>query len=361
MKRRHGMMDGVYHLLISLSLLGVSAIGPATVFAQDNCMCDGCKRPCNDIKSLGHYKGCKYGNQGSTSSLPAGGGQDFKMQMLQDLVGAAFAALLAPTDNSKQEQLDKQKQLADEQARQKALQEWQKRQAEGDLKKKMDDADRIKQGEKMLSQMQTVGGGLQPFSMGNPKLDIKPISQSTYPTARFNTGDRLLCSAYFSNLAKKSTKDIEARFYADQAQKVMSGEPTDIECRMPHASSEQTAKRMDAVNKLYETMRVKINDLRDVDRQIQESEDKIKKAKVKKEEATAKLNEIQNHTAPVEPEEKAKEDDLEKLALEQLQAADQEISLAQLAEKDGLNKKEQLEKEYENMQSQMKSNIRDSK
>jgi hypothetical protein len=230
MKIRQEIKNCFFYLCIPFAAVGVSAISPATVFAQANCVCTGCGRACNDIPALGHKPGCPQGpksaqggsNQGSTS----GGGQDMKSQMLETIVGAALQSLFSSPDNSKQEQLDKEKKLADEQARQKALREWQQLQSEGELKKKMEAAARMKQGEKVLSKLQTLEGGsggkLVPISIGNPDFNSKPENR---------------------------------------------------------------------------------------------------------------------------------EDDLVRLAREQLQAADQEITLALQAEKDGLNKKEQLGKEYNNLQS----------
>ena len=207
--------------------------------------------------------------------------------------------------------------------------------------------------------MQTVGGSgkLEPFSFGNPKLDLKPINQNTYPNTRLTTWERLLCSAYFSNLAKQSTKDVDARFYADQAQRVMVGEPTYLECRIPQVSNEKLAKRMEEVKKIYGDMNVKMKDLQDIEAKLTETREKIKDAEMKKEEATAKLTEIQNRAVTAKPEEKAEVDDLVRQAQEQSQIADQQLNQAKQSEKDALNKKEQLENELENMKSQMQAKI----
>jgi hypothetical protein len=227
------------------------------------------------------------------------------------------------------------------------------------MKKQMEDEAKRKQGEKVLSQMQTVGGGgkLEPFSFGNPKLDLKPISQNTYPNTRLTTWERLLCSAYFSNMAKQSTKDVDARFYGDQAQRVMSGEPTYLECRIPQVSNEKLAKRMEEVKKVYDEMNVKIKDLQDIEGKLKETREKTKNAETKKEEATAKLNELHARAATAKPEEKTEVDDLDAQAQKQLQDAEQELNQAKQSEKDALNKKEQLENELENMKSQMQAKI----
>jgi hypothetical protein len=88
-----------------------------------------------------------------------------------------------------------------------------------------------------------------------------------------------------------------------------------------------------------------------------ETREKIKDAELKKEEATAKLNELQNRAATAKPEEKAEVDDLVRQAQEQSQIADQQLNQAKESEKNDLAKKEQLENELENMKSQMQAKI----
>ncbi len=203
--------------------------------------------------------------------------------------------------------------------------------------------------------MQTVGngGGLEPFSMGNPKLDIQPISQNSYPTFRYTDWERLLCSSYFSNLANKSTNDVDARFYADQAERVMSGEPTFLECRIPKVSEEKMAKKMEEVKILYSEMNVKFKDLQDIESKLQETRGTLKKAELKKEEATKKVNELQNLAVTVKPEEKPKADDLVSQAMKQLQDADQEVNQLKQSESEYLNKKTQTENELNKLNTQI--------
>jgi len=222
----------------------------------------------------------------------------------------------------------------------------------------MDDEAKRTQGAKVLSQMQTVGGGkLEPFRVGNPKLDLKPIDPGTYPTAHLTEWERLLCSAYFSNMAKQSTSDVDARFYADQAQRVMSGEPTNIEWRIPQVFNEKLAKRMEEVKKLYDEMNVKIKDFQDIEGKLTETREKIKSAELKKEKVTVQINELQTRAATAKPEEKSEVEDLAAMARELLQDAEQELNQAKQSEKDALNKKEQLENELGNMRSQLQAKI----
>ena len=302
---------------------------------------------------------CKPRSKSNTSGGYSGGSPQQQIQMM--IFQSLFDSLLAsPPDTSAQDEIARQnaikRQQEEEQKKRAAIQRWLDIQNEDAMKKQMEDEAKRKQGEKVLSQMQTVGGGkLEPFSFGNPKLDLKPIGQ-TYP-APSTAWEQALCAAYFSNMAKQSTKDVDARFYAAQAESVMSGEPTYLECRIPQVSNEKLAKRMEEVKKIYDEMNVKINDLQDIEGKLTETREKIKDAETKKEEATAKLNELQNRVATAKPEEKAEMDDLVRQAMEQDQIADQQLNQAKESEKDALNKKEQLENELENMKSQMQAKI----
>ena len=327
--------------------------------------CTSCNRQIRTATD--HAPNCPYYPKSSTSSQGSGGSTGYPggspQQQIPLMIFQMFLnEALAPPDTSVRDEIArqnaiKQQQVA-EQAKQAAIQAWIDLQNKEDLQRKIAKEAEIKRGEKVLSQMQTVGGGkLEPFSFGNPKLDLKPISQNTYPTTKLTTWERLLCSAYFSNLAKQSTKDVDARFYADQAQRVMSGEPTYLECRIPQVSNEKLAKRMEEVKKIYGDMNVKMKDLQDIEAKLTETREKIKDAEMKKEEATAKLTEIQNRAVTAKPEEKAEVDDLVRQAQEQSQIADQQLNQAKQSEKDALNKKEQLENELENMKSQMQAKI----
>ncbi len=299
-----------------------------------------------------------------TASPPAGGyyggSRNLQMQIMQSILQPFFNSLFALPDTSgqddeierqnaiKRQQEEEQKRQATEQAKKR----WLQLQNEEARERQMKQEDGIMRGKEMLSQMQTVGGGdkqLEPFSFGNPKLDLKPLSQDPYPTAHFTEWERLLCSAYFSNMAKQSTNNVDVKFYADQAQRVMSGEPTYLECRIPQVSNEKLAKRMKKVKKVYDEMNVKIKDLQDIETKLTEKREKTKDAEIKKEEATAKLTEIQNRAATASPEEKAEMDDLVHQAQEQSQIADQHLNQAKQSENDEIKKKEKTENEIKNM------------
>lgn len=305
-----------------------------------------------------------YDRSSSSSTGYSGGGQNMQQLMIQSIFAPFFKSFFeTPPDTSAQDEKARQDAIElkkkEEQKRQEAIQRYYDLQSEENLKREMDQNAKIKQGAEVLSKTKTVGSGgeLKPFSFGNPKLDLKPLSQNTYPTTKLTTWERLLCSAYFSNLSKQSTKDVDARFYGDQAQRVMSGEPTYLECRIPQVSNEKLAKRMEEVKKIYGDMNVKMKDLQDIEAKLTETREKIKNAEIKKEEAAVKLNELQTRAATASPEEKAEVDDLIRQAMEQEQIADQQLNQSKESEKDALNKKEQLENELEKMRSQVQAKM----
>ncbi len=333
--------------------------------------CTSCNRQIRG--DTDHAPNCPYYPKSSTSSQGSGGysgysGGSPQQQMMQMILPFIFDSLLAsPPDTSGQDEIAKQNAIKEqqekEQKKQEAIQAWIGFQNKEAMERQMKNEANIELGKEMLSKMQRVGSGgkLEPFSLGNPKLDIKPdiksIRQNTYPTAEFTEWQRLLCAAYFSNMASQSTKDVDGRFYADQAQRVMSGEPTYIECRIPQVSNEKIAKRMEEVKKLYDEMNVRIKDFQDIEGKLMETREKIKNAELKKEDATVKLNELQTRAATAKPEEKTEVDDYLAQANKQLQDAEQELNQAKQSESEYLNKKEQLANELGNMKSQMQAKI----
>lgn len=295
-----------------------------------------------------------------SSFSSTGSNSDIQMMMIQSILQPLFDNLFVPPDTSTQDEVARQNVIKQQQEELKqrtaALQAWTDLQNKENLQRKMEQEAKIKQGENMLSRMHRAGSSakLEAFSFGNPKLELKPVSQDTYTNTHLTAWERLVCSAYFSNMAKKSTKGVDARFYSDQAQMVTMGEPTYLECKIPKVSNEKLAK-MEEINKLYDVMNVKIKDLQDIEYEISESKEKIEKAKSKKEKVIIQINELKTRAATAKPEEKDEVDDLAAMAQELLQDAEQELNQAKQSEKDALNKKEQLENELGNMKAQIQA------
>lgn len=303
---------------------------------------------------------CNPRSKSNTTGGYSGGSaqQQIQMMIFQSLFDSLFAS---PPDTSAQDEIARQntlkRQQENEQKKQAAIQRYYDLQSEDAMKKQMEQNAKIKQGAQVLSKTKIGGsvGELKPFSFGNPKLDLKPIGQ-TYP-APSTAWEQALCATYFSNLAKQSSKDVDVRFYADQAQRVMSGETTYLECRIPQVSNEKLAKRMKEAKKVYDQMNIKIKDLQDIEYKLSESKEKIDKAELKKEKTTAQINELQTRIATAKPEEKAELEDLAAMAQELMRDAEEELKQAKQSEKDVLLQKDQLENELRNMNAQMQDKI----
>lgn len=280
-----------------------------------------------------------------------------KMQFMEAAIGALFKDLFAEPDESKNEQLRQQQELtriAEEEKRQKSLHDWERMKSEAEAKIKLGQDDKINQGNRLLSQMQTIGGGnaTQPFGVGSAKLDLKPISQNTFPSSHYSEMQRLMCSAYFSNLAKKTANNTDMRFYADQAQRVMSGEPTYLECRMPTVSNVTITKRMDEIKKIYEQMGEVNNRIQDIEIKLTKTKVKITAAETKKEQITTTLNELQNRGASATQEEKNEIDELLRQAKIQSEQINQQIQQAKQEDTDLQKERELAENEFNTMKTQ---------
>lgn len=151
-------------LFITLLVLAGLIISPATVLAlpEPICTCAGCGRPCGE----GHKPGCQYGpkNSGSGSTY-SGGSPD--VQMMQGILQPFFNNVFAVPDTSVQDEINRQntikQQQEEEQKKQAAIKRWVQLQNEEAMKRRMEQEARIKQGEELLSQIQTIGGGGTPF------------------------------------------------------------------------------------------------------------------------------------------------------------------------------------------------------
>ena len=219
-------------------------------------------------QSPGFEQSNSYCSGFGASTVYYGGRQTIQTQMIGNMLAPVFQSLFTLSDNSQQEQYDAQvaeRAKAAEVERQKAIKEWWACQRKAALDQEREKNARRAQGEKVIGQMQTVGGEhkLEPFRWGNT-AGLKPLTK-TYPTAQLSEWEKLICSAYFSNLAKKSKTDVDGKFYAEQADRVMEGAPTYVECEIPKASNEKLARKIAATKKAYEAIDAKIKELEALD------------------------------------------------------------------------------------------------
>ena len=350
--------------------------GPA--WAQSGCVCAECGRACNQIQTQGHRPGCSSyvapksapGHNGS--GYGAGGhrgGYNPQAMMMQSIMAPLFSAMFAPSPSGpspaeraaaeqQRAEAEKQRQAA-EKAKNEALQKWAKAQSDEEIRKQVEQQEKLKQGEKVLSQMQSAGGGgkLEPFSFGNPKLELQPIEQSGLPTAHLSEFEKLMCSSFFANMGKQASSPVDAKFYADQAERTMSGQPTYIECRAPKASNSAMAARTKAVKKVYEEAALKIQELDKIEPKLSEANEKLAAATTRKDEAAAKVKELETRTAETPPEQKDEVDDLVARAQQELQDAEKEAGDAQKTQQNLLEKKSRIESDLNNMKSKMQAGL----
>jgi hypothetical protein len=373
--RGHNRKKSLVALVAFLIALAVGAsVGPPA-FGQSGCVCAECGRSCDSIRTQGHARGCS--SYVAPKSAPSGGSgtrygyspQAMMMQaIMQPLLNNLFAPPGATSGQSAEQQRQQEQQRieaekarqAAENAKKAALQSWAKAQSDEELRKKVEQEQKLQQGQKVLSQMQPVGGAgkLEPFSFGSPKLEMEPVGQAGFPTAHLSEWDRLLCSNYFSTLAGQSTKEVDIRFYGDQAQRAMSGEPTFIECKVPKATTEHIAAKTKAAQKMFEEINVKFQSLQEADLKLSEAKEKVAAATTQKEGAAKQINELEARAAAAPAEEKPEVDDLLAQAQKQLQDAEQELGQSKQMEKEASDKKGRLENELNSMKSKMQADLR---
>ena len=268
-----------------------------------------------------------------------------------------------------------ERQQGEEKQKLAARQAWVDLQNTEASKRKMEDTQKQAAGQELLVKMGSVGGSLPTselkfktigtdfFSTGkSSEIQFQPIGTDRYPTSDFSEAKRLLGSTYFLGNALDAARngDYEsARFFGEQADKVMTGQPTDVKCgfpAMPDVPEPSDPKKVDAnkqkLANLLSNFKEDVKSLQDIEYKISESKEKIKNAELKKEEATTRVDELHNRAATAKPEEQAEVDDLAKQAQKQLQDAAKELDQAKQFQSDELAKKEKLENELDNMRTQ---------
>jgi hypothetical protein len=280
--------------------------------------------------------------------------------MMQAIMQPMFNNLFNPqpsgSDAQQRAEAEKQRQAA-EKAKNEALQKWAKAQSDEEIRKQVEQQEKLKRGEKVLSQMQPVGGGkLEPFSFGSPKLELQPIERAGFPPPA-GEFDKLMCSAFFSNMAKQSGSAVDAKFYSDQAERVMAGQPTYIECRVPKTSGAAMAAKTKAARKIYEEANLKIQELDKIEPQLSEANEKVAAATSKKEEAATKVKELEARAAETPAEQKPEVDDLTAKAMKELADAEKELGQAEQSQKELAEKKTRIENDLNGMKSKMQAGL----
>ena len=282
--------------------------------------------------------------EGSSGSGGSGGvdmsrfspGQQIALMATQSLLQGLFAGIFSspskPAGPSPEEILRQQQELLrkQEEERQQALEDWNAfQQAEAERIEAERAAARAN-GEALLGQMgssagqglgfESVGGqGLEFQSWVAEKPEAKPAAAGKHPAPK-SAAEQARCAAAFSDEAlrlEKAGKHEEAEFMSRQAQKAMSGEPTDVPC--PGGASAQAAGSPKAgakepaldVNAVLEQYNAKIQELFVLSQKLADVRKQKIDAQLDLRQAEARIAETRAKAVTVtKPEEKKDVDDL---------------------------------------------------
>lgn len=329
--------------------------------SQDPAVASRCKCVGSDSPRGGAGGGANLGWSGGHGSSEAFA----KHMILNHMLDNLFKAALAPPqdDTAYQEKLRQQQEAAQKAAaikkeheRQENLQKWQNLQNESAQQLKAQEHRKVQEGAELLALLDTSGsreplsmesisgGNLEGFNRDKPEIvknEFQPMDTGRYDTSALPLQKRLQCADYFSQkalAAAKNKDDINARYLNEQAQKVMSGQMTDIECQFPDlpdvpeppkpppsADREEIAYYESLINSVQQD----IVRLEDIEVKMRKTEAKIKHAEEKKRQAEQTITEVQDRVLTAEePEEKRQCDDLLAQAQALLQESQDEIQVA---------------------------------
>jgi hypothetical protein len=301
-----------------------------------------------------------------------------ELQLLKGLLDFIFAP---EPDNSRQEALARQKaeeerraeELRQREANQAAHQAWidlQNREREA---RAIEEANKRAAGQDLLAKMDTVGGdelkfktiGTDFFGTGKPaEVTLKAVGVGGYPTSGFSPMEQLRGTAFFFGNALEAAEggDYEnAGFLAGQADKVIQGQPTDVECNLaalpevpePPNPTEVAVKKKRMAT-LLNTFQEDVKYLQSVEIMLSDTKVLIKEAEVQKESAQTKLETAQKVAATAKPEEKPKADDLVAQALAALQNAGDELDKAKQAETDMIQEQNKVKNELKEIDAKIR-------
>jgi hypothetical protein len=325
------------------------------------------------------------GGSNQSSLSPYYSGDDPRLQLFGALLGYIFAkpdtsardALAKQKEEEKKKEeerkeeerieavrRDKEKSDAQNAA---ALEEWRRQQ---DAEKE----ERENQSRDLLGKIGAVGGdaaassltskpiGTDFFGTGGPTgAKLRTSGPGQYPTSGFTALQSLQASADFLLNAAAATGGErpdyeEAVFLAQQADKVIQRQPTNVKSRfaalpdVPPAPPEPKAVAAleQRVVILATSLKKSVEAIQATEIKIAELDVEVKAAERKKTEARVKLKEVEAKVAAAKPEEKAQVDDLKR-------QAEQALRDAESLEAKGIQEKALLQKNKEQQSSDLAS------
>lgn len=304
----------------------------------------------------------------------SGGKQDFQKQMINNIFPLLFNSIFStgsPQNNSgdsNKEELQRQEEekMKREAIEREAIERWKTLQKEEAERGAREAERKQKAGRDLLKKIGSADGDastrLKWEKGGKSGLAFQPVGSKGYPTAKFSELQRLLCASYFSSSALNAKGgdggDVQAKFLNEQADKVMAGQPTSLECRFPDVPQPPDPKNADAgMEKILSGLNKEVKLLQEAEDKLYDVKMRVKKAESKKESATTALNkaqnEAQNLTSNAKPEEKTDAVTPLDEALASLRDAEKELSDAKELENKLIEEKGKIENNIKNINKEL--------
>ncbi len=369
MKKRHYLIG--FAIILGVLVSGTNAQAGVQIDCYDSVSAY------NSDPSMKNYScTCPNGRHGqpvcrprsSSSSYASSGRLSPSQQIAVGMAGMLLNSLFTnmfnemfnppPAGNAYQERLRKQQEEKRRQEMEAALDAWRDAQEKATQDALKEQQRKKEQGASLISKMDggLAGGGgkLDPIWI-TQKPELQPLQLGGHPTSRLKPGDRILCSSYFSTRAIEETRKGNyegARFFSEQADKVMVKAETDVECKFPQMPDVPTPKTKGMDPKkftaLMEGFNAKIKELQNVEADLNKARQEKQAAEEDLKKIDEKITELNNQAQSAQnPEEKAQADELVRQALALKSEAEDQANTARQNEQELLDKAKNMAKDMD--------------
>lgn len=357
-----------------------------------SCKCDSRGGTCTPTGSGGSSGGSYRGSSG-------GGGYSkdlWKYQMMQGIVSGMMQGFMQGLENQQREEAQRAEQQRQQQEaarleaelqRQKteaekraAKEAWENKRKEAAMAEKRRKEEEARDAANLAAKMGS-GGGLLLMPMGGTnffgsktgtgQLAFKPMAAAGYDASSLSELQRAVCSNQFLTKANRSGSNEDARYYSDQAERVMSGgkynEACDLSEGLPQVPEAPVPEPLwnpeevaffQKVEEARVQMQEKVLQIQEIEAKVVENKEKIDDAKAKKEQADIILKDLQNKAASTDdPAQKAEIDTLLAEANALLSEAETDSLTAQQENEQLLNDKQKIEQSMQETKKMLEAQI----
>lgn len=355
-----------------------------------------------DYTNLMNHSSCVgSGSSGDSYGGSYGGGYSkdaWKYQLMQGFVSGMMQGFMQGLENQQRQEAQRAEQLRQQQEEVRLQAELQRKKTEAEKraakaaweKKRKDEAvaekwrreEEARKAAEFRVKMGIASGGLElapmggtPFfgsgSQGAVALAFKPIGKIEHDASSLSALDRAVCSSQLMNKANRSGNNEEARYYSDQAERVMSGgkynEACDLSEGLPDVPkapvpeplwSPEEMAFFKKVEEVSVQMQEKALQIQEIEAKVVKNKEKIDDAKAKKEQADAILKDLQSKAASTDdPAKKAEIDTLLAEANALLSEAENDSLTAQQENEQLLNDKQKIEQSMQETKKMLEAQI----